>query len=122
IHDHGDGHDHHEHEHGAHDPHVWLGIPEAVILADGIRDELAQLDPAHADGYRRRAAALADRLHRLQADGTAALAAKHEKARLLTHHDALRYFARSFGAEVVDAIELPGHEPSGKRLTELVNL
>jgi ABC-type Zn uptake system ZnuABC Zn-binding protein ZnuA len=118
VHGHGDGH-----EHGAHDPHVWLGIPEAILLADGIRDELAQLDPAHADGYRRRAAALADRLHKLQADGTAALAAKQEKPpRLLTHHDALRYFARSFGAEVVAAIRMPGGEPSAKRLNELVGL
>jgi ABC-type Zn uptake system ZnuABC Zn-binding protein ZnuA len=34
----------------------------------------------------------------------------------------LRYFARSFGAEIVGAIEMPGHEPSPKRLNELVKL
>ena len=32
------------------------------------------------------------------------------------------YFARSFGAEIVDAIELPGREPSGKRLNQLVEI
>jgi ABC-type Zn uptake system ZnuABC Zn-binding protein ZnuA len=121
AHDHA-GHDHHGHQHGAHDPHVWLGVPEAILLAEGVRDELTKLDAAHADGYRQRTAALADRLRKLQADGTAALAAKKEKARLLTHHDALRYFARSFGAEIVGAIEMSGHEPSPKRLNELVKL
>jgi ABC-type Zn uptake system ZnuABC Zn-binding protein ZnuA len=122
-HDHADGSAHdHAHSHGAHDPHVWLGVPEAIAFVEGIRDELTKLDPAHADGYRQRAVALTDRLNKLQADGKAAIAAKHEKARLLTHHDALRYFGRTFGAEIVDAIEMPGHEPSAKRLNELVKL
>jgi ABC-type Zn uptake system ZnuABC Zn-binding protein ZnuA len=117
-------HDHegadHKHEHGAHDPHVWLGIPEAVHMATAIRDALSEVDPSHADGYAKRTAALTERLHKLQADGRKALAGKD--ARMLTHHDALRYFARSFGAEVVDAIEMPGREPSGQRLAELVKL
>jgi ABC-type Zn uptake system ZnuABC Zn-binding protein ZnuA len=114
------GHEHHHH--GAHDPHVWLGVPEAVHMVGAIQRALAEADPPHADGYAKRATALTDRLHALQADGKKMLAAKSEKARLLTQHDALRYFARSFGAEVVDAIELPGREPSGKRLAELVKL
>ena len=39
-HDHtpGDGH----HHHGEHDPHVWLGLPEAVIMVNCIRDELSR--------------------------------------------------------------------------------
>jgi ABC-type Zn uptake system ZnuABC Zn-binding protein ZnuA len=112
----------HAHSHGTHDPHVWLGVPEAIHMAEAIRDELTQLDPQHADGYKQRTAALTDRLRKLQAEGQALLKAKKEKARMLTHHDALRYFARSFGAEVAGAIEMPGREPSAKRLNELVDL
>jgi ABC-type Zn uptake system ZnuABC Zn-binding protein ZnuA len=119
------GHEHegeaHKHDHG-YDPHVWLGIPEAIAMADAIRAELTSLDPAHAAGYQQRADALVNRLKALQAEGQALLSAKTEKARLLTHHDSLYYFARSVGAEVVDAIELPGKEPSGKRLTALVEV
>jgi zinc transport system substrate-binding protein len=114
------GHDGHEHHHGANDPHVWLGIPEAVHMIGKIRAELAEADPAHADGYNKRAAALTDRLLALQADGKKQLAAKTEKARLLTQHDALRYFARTFGVEVVGAIELPGREPGAKQLADIV--
>jgi ABC-type Zn uptake system ZnuABC Zn-binding protein ZnuA len=120
------GHEHektadHDHDHGF-DPHVWLGIPEAVIMVDVIRGELAALDPAHADGYKKRAEALTSRLNALKAEGKAMLDSKNEKARLLTYHDSLHYFARAFGIEIVDAIELPGREPSGKRLNQLVEL
>ncbi|HEY1377864.1 MAG TPA: metal ABC transporter substrate-binding protein [Gemmataceae bacterium] len=116
-HDHGD-----KHEHGAHDPHVWLGIPEAVHMVGAIRDALTEADPAHKDGYAKRADALTGRLLQLQAEGRDMLRNKSEKARLLTQHDAMRYFARSFGAEVVGVIDLPGQEPSGQRLRELVKL
>lgn len=119
-HDHGDGQET-EHHHAS-DPHVWLGIPEAIVMVEGIRDELRQIDPSHAGGYTERASALVGRLKKLQEEGKARLAAKKEKARLLTHHDALRYFARSFGVEVADSIELPGKEPSAKRLAELVDM
>lgn len=120
------GHEHkqgekHDHDHG-YDPHVWMGIPEAIAMVDMIRAELSQIDPAHADGYKKRAEALTERLTKLQAEGKAQLEAKKEKARLLTHHDSLHYFARCFGAEIVDAIELPGREPSGKRLNQLVEI
>jgi ABC-type Zn uptake system ZnuABC Zn-binding protein ZnuA len=120
------GHEHkqseqHDHDHG-YDPHVWMGIPEAIAIVEMIRAELTQIDPAHADGYKQRAEALIGRLTKLQGEGRAQLEAKKEKARLLTHHDSLHYFARSFGAEIVDAIELPGREPSGKRLNQLVEI
>jgi zinc transport system substrate-binding protein len=120
------GHEHaktaeHDHDHGF-DPHVWMGIPEAILMVEAIRAELTDLDPNHAAGYKQRAEALTSRLGALQSEGKALLEAKKEKARLLTHHDSLHYFARCFGIEIVDAIELPGREPSGKRLNQLVEI
>jgi zinc transport system substrate-binding protein len=113
---------HDGHDHGDVDPHVWLGIPEAVNMVETIRDELAALDPPHADGYRRRAAETAERLRKLQAEGKAQLAAKAEKPRLLSFHDALYYFARSFDVVIEGYIEAPGQEPSAKRVKDLVAL
>lgn len=117
------GHEHApgDHDHG-YDPHVWMGLPEAIAMVETIRAELTALDPAHAEGYKKRAAALTERLNKLLAEGKAQLAAKSEKARLLTHHDSQHYLARCIGAEIVDAIELPGREPSGKRLNQLVEV
>ena len=118
------GHEHEksdDHDHGF-DPHVWLGIPEAIIMVDTIRGELTALDPSHAEGYKKRAESLTARLNALQAEGKTLLETKKEKARLLTYHDSLHYFARAFGIEIVDAIELPGRDPSGKRLNQLVEI
>lgn len=117
-HDHSDGHKH-DHEHG-YDPHVWLGIPEAIAMAGAIRDQLSALDPAHAAGYASRAGALTERLTQLQEKGKALIASKKVKPRVLTHHDSMRYFARTFGIDIVDSIEMPGREPSAARLNELV--
>ncbi|MBX7106287.1 MAG: zinc ABC transporter substrate-binding protein [Gemmataceae bacterium] len=118
------GKDHaHEHNHGEveYDPHVWLGPGEAAQFATMIGTELAAADPAHAAGYKARAAALVDRLTKLQDDGRKQLAAKSEKAKLISFHDSLHYFARGFGAEVVDSIEAPGQEPSPKKIAALVD-
>ncbi len=115
-HDHSDGQ---KHDHG-YDPHVWLGVPEAMAMVGAIANELSYLDPAHAAGYSARAAALTERLAQLQDKGKALIASKAEKPRVLTHHDSMRYFARTFGIEIVDSIEMPGREPSAARLNELV--
>lgn len=115
------GHSHagHEHEHG-YDPHVWLGIPEAVRFTEVIADELSRSDPAHAAGYQARAAVAIERLNKMLDEGKAMLAAKSEKPRLITFHDSLQYFARAFGIEIADTIEAPGQEPSPKKLAKLV--
>jgi ABC-type Zn uptake system ZnuABC Zn-binding protein ZnuA len=116
------GQDHnHQHDHGNFDPHVWLGIPEAIRMIEGVRDELSKIDSSHAAVYQQRAADAIARLTQLQDDGKAQLAAKSEKPKLITFHDSLHYFARSFGIEVLDSIEAPGQEPSPKKLNSIVD-
>lgn len=118
-------HDHegeeHEHEHGI-DPHVWLGIPEAIMMVEKIRDELAEADAANAENYRRRTSEYVERLKTLQQKGRELL--KGKKARkLVTFHDSLRYFARSFDLDIVDVIEVaPGSEPGVQKLKDLVKV
>src|SRR5262249_33906331 len=46
----------HGHHHGEYDPHVWLGLPEAIQMVKQIAKELAEIDPPHATGYEQRAA------------------------------------------------------------------
>jgi ABC-type Zn uptake system ZnuABC Zn-binding protein ZnuA len=118
----GDDHDEHEHdhEHGHYDPHVWLGIPEAVFMVQKIRDELIRKDPVHKSGYTRRAADYIEELKKLQKDGLAALHAKKNR-KLITMHESLRYFARTFRLKVVDSIQpRPGVEADANKLGKLV--
>jgi ABC-type Zn uptake system ZnuABC Zn-binding protein ZnuA len=109
------------HPPGSDDPHVWLGIPEAIEMVHCVRDALKKKDPAHAADYDCRADAYVENLKKLHADGRKQLADKNVK--LISTHESLTYFARSFGITVVGSIQLaPGDEPSGDRLRELAQL
>jgi zinc transport system substrate-binding protein len=114
------GHGNHEHATGR-DPHVWLGVPQAIEIVAQIRDQLKEKDPTHADAYGRRAAEYTARLHQLQVDGKAML--KGKKNDLVAFHDALGYFATSFGLDVAGVLEMqPGVEPSATQMAQLVGL
>lgn len=120
----------HEHEHGGDqphvhgkwDPHVWLGLPEMVAMAGTVRDELSKIDPDHAAEYSKNTEAYTARLKALHEDGKKMLAAKKSR-RLVSFHEALGYFARSFGLEIAAVIEPgAGDEPSPKHVARIVEL
>lgn len=118
-HAHGPG-QHHHHHHGEFDPHIWLGIPEAIQMVQRIRDELTQADPAQAARYEHNAAAYIERLRQLHEEGRAAFKDKKNR-RLITFHESLGYFARAFGLEIVDSIQAtPGVEPDSGKIARLV--
>jgi ABC-type Zn uptake system ZnuABC Zn-binding protein ZnuA len=121
-HDHGEeGHAHH-HDHGDFDPHVWLGPEEAALMVTLLQEQLAALDPSHADAYADRAEAYRQELKKLHEDGKAMFQDKQEKT-ILTFHESLGYFARSFGLEIAGAIEImPGVEPGPNKLKKLIDL
>lgn len=111
-----------KHGHGEYDPHVWLGIPEAIHMTEAVRDALKAANPAKAADCDRRAAAYIATLQQLQAEGQSALAGKKEK-KIVTFHDSLRYFARSFGLEVVSAVQpRAGEDPDAVRMKKLIDL
>lgn len=108
------------HEHGK-DPHVWLGPDLAVKLVEGIRDEFAEADPAHADAHKARAGEYVGKLNALLADGRAMLKDKADR-KIVTSHESLEYFAAAFGLSVSDVImTTPGREPTAKELAALVD-
>jgi manganese/zinc/iron transport system substrate-binding protein len=87
---------------GQPDPHVWFDVRLWSHAVAKARDVLAEADPAHAAGYRRRAAAYLDALGALDRELRARIAAIPEGRRVLvTAHDAFGYFGRAYGFEVV---------------------
>jgi ABC-type Zn uptake system ZnuABC Zn-binding protein ZnuA len=108
-------------QHGPNDPHTWLGIPQAIGMVRVIRDALIEADPKGAEGYRQRAADYTKKLEKLQADGKEMLRSKKER-RLLSFHDSLRYFCKSFDLDDPRAITVEGDEPSLAELGELLAL
>jgi zinc transport system substrate-binding protein len=118
-HDHSHAEGGHAHHHGKWDPHIWLGIPEVITMVNNIRDELCEIDSAHADEYKKNAEGYIATLTKLHEDGKKLLADKKVK-RIISFHEALGYFARSFDLEIADVIETgPGDEPSTAHLAAI---
>jgi ABC-type Zn uptake system ZnuABC Zn-binding protein ZnuA len=110
------------HRHGDLDPHVWLGTEQVVAMVGLIRDELIKIDEAHADEYRKNAAAYVEKVRKLGTDGKKMFADKKTR-QIISFHDALSYFADSFGLEIADVIETgPGDNPTQRHLAHLVEL
>ncbi|WP_370109838.1 metal ABC transporter solute-binding protein, Zn/Mn family [Streptacidiphilus sp. MAP12-33] len=114
-----EGHDGHDHAHEGADPHLWLDPTRYALVANGVADQLAATDPAHAADYRANAAALTGKLKSLDADYRTGLAgcARHD---VLTSHAAFGYLAGAYGLHQLSVSGLdPEAEPSAARLAAI---
>lgn len=107
-------------EEGPYDPHYWLTIPNAKIIAKTIADDLAARWPEHARIF-------SDNLETYQQALDAADAEIRSTLRdipnknIVTFHDAWYYFADEYGLIVAGTFEpTAGREPTPQYLAELV--
>ncbi len=113
-------HDHHGHDHtGSPDPHVWLSPPLVRVMAEKIRDELIEADPAHAAAYRRNYRAFAEEINQVDSQILRLLAEKTAGARFFVYHPAWGYFAVTYGLEQVP-IESEGKKPGPREMAALI--
>ena len=119
-HEHGD-HAHHHHHDSEWDPHVWLGVSQAKVMVDEICKKLSDLDPDNADHFKKNAETYKARLDKeVQQYGEEKLK-PFENRNLVSMHESLKYFARSFGLNVVDSIQAqPGVTADAKRIAKLI--
>jgi ABC-type Zn uptake system ZnuABC Zn-binding protein ZnuA len=96
------------------DPHVWMDPTRVAAAVPSLAGALAEADPDHAAGYRRRAERYAKRLRSL--DGRMARTLKRippQDRELVTSHDAVGYFADRYGFDVV-ATAFPATGPEAE--------
>jgi ABC-type Zn uptake system ZnuABC Zn-binding protein ZnuA len=87
------------------DPHWWQSPRNAVTAIAEIETALTHADPEHRDAYIRATEAYWTKLRRLDR-GVRACIAKIPPAqrKLVTTHDALGYYARRYGLEVIGTV------------------
>ncbi len=109
---------------GHFDPHVWMDPRGWAKAVEVIRDELAKVEPAEAEGYGTRGDAYLGRLAELDAYAERVLAAVPPERRVLvTAHDAFGYFGRRYGFEVLGIQGLSTESEAGlQRVEELVGI
>jgi zinc transport system substrate-binding protein len=114
------GHDHHNHDHGNKDPHYWLGVPQATFSIRQLAGELGKSNPDLKAKVDANAEELIKTLQDLKSGMVERLKNKTDR-KVITMHESMGYFARSFGFKVVDVIQVdPGAEPSAPRLVKLL--
>lgn len=116
--DHADD-DHADHDHGPRDPHFWLDPVRYGHVAEAIAEQLATVDPDHAEDYRTNAVAVVADLTTLDEEITAGLASC-ESRDLVTTHEAFGYLAHRYDLNQLGITGIsPDTEPSPARLAEV---
>jgi ABC-type Zn uptake system ZnuABC Zn-binding protein ZnuA len=87
------------------DPHWWQDPANAIRALERIRGRLSTIDAGGRPVYRRNAERAIEALRRLDRDIAACVErVPPAKRKIVTTHDALGYFARRYGIEVVGAV------------------
>jgi len=125
AHDHAEGeaHDHSEEELVA-DPHIWHSAVNNAAIAAVIATSLAKVNPDQAEIYTQTATTLTDQFTALDTWIQAQVnTIPTGDRKLVTTHDAFRYYADVYGIEVKGALGGLSTEaqPSAATLTDLVD-
>lgn len=109
-------------EGGKPNPHLWTNPPMAKQYTELVRDVLVRMDPENADAYEANASAYTAKLDALDAAvRTASETMTPAQRKLLTYHDAYAYFAKTYGWEVIGAIQPSSfEEPTPREVADLI--
>ncbi|OGS06976.1 MAG: hypothetical protein A2270_00905 [Elusimicrobia bacterium RIFOXYA12_FULL_51_18] len=103
------------------DPHIWLDLDNAGVMAGNILAALENKDPSNKDLYQRAAAAYRGRLAALDTAYKTGLSACRTKEIIYGGHYAFGYLARRYGLKYLAAQGLsPDSEPTARDLVALV--
>jgi len=108
--------------HSQGNPHYWLNPENGVIIANNILNALIKIDPANSEYYR-------SNFNRFKQGTDSRLInwkdkmGRIEVKKLIGYHSSWVYFADAFGLTISGYVEpLPGIPPTGKHLSELINI
>ena len=129
-------HDHdHDHDHGeppaqpngvpTPDPHVWHNPQHGIQLTMIVAEQLSRLVPSQADRYQQQSQRIIAELKQLDRwIRTQVATVPSDRRKLITTHDALRYYAQAYGFEVKGALSglSTDKRPTPSDLAALVKL
>ena len=104
------------------DPHIWLDIDNAILMARTITDSLKQSDPQNFDAYESRFKNYESELQKIDAEYNTALATCQSRNLFYGGHYALGYLMKRYNLNYVAAQGVsPDAEPSARDLADLVD-
>ncbi len=121
---HHDEHDHsHDgHDHGHFDPHYWMDVENALVMAENIAETMVELDADNAKVYQENGEEARQELQVLD-DLLETYREGLDVPGLITFHDGFRYFCHAYDLELLESIEEEaGSEASAKEIVEITHL
>ncbi|MBN8235981.1 zinc ABC transporter substrate-binding protein [Halobacillus kuroshimensis] len=121
--EHAEHEDSHEgHDHGENDPHVWLDPVRSIELAEGIKEQLIELNPEKEDLYEENFQTLKGKLTALDEQFHKQVESQ-PKDKIIVSHAAYGYWEEAYGIDQIAVSGLsPTNEPSQKDLEEIIEL
>ncbi len=107
---------------GKPDPHAWQDLTNGRLYVRNIAEALAKADPARASDYHRRGQAYDEELKALDLWVRGEVGRVPDaRRRIITSHDAFRYFAKAYGVTFLAPVGLGTEsEPTASGLAGLV--
>lgn len=109
------------------DPHAWQDVTNVILYTQNVRDALVAMDPANKPLYESNANDYIQKLQALDAwVKEQVVLIPVDKRKLVTNHDALGYFARRYGFQIIGAVipsaTTEAADPSAKETADLLNI
>ncbi|MBI4051628.1 MAG: zinc ABC transporter substrate-binding protein [Elusimicrobia bacterium] len=102
-------------------PHFWLDPANGRIIALNISNKLSELDPSHAEDYKKNLALFQTRLTQKEKEWDR-LVPELKGLKVVTYHNSWPNFAKRFGIQVVNFVEpKPGIPPSPAHVQSLIH-
>lgn len=105
------------------DPHYWLSIPNAKLIAQNITDDLSNRFPEYKNDFSQNLQEYLIKLEAADAEIRIILSHDVENISLITMHDAWYYFCGEYNLFLVGSFEpTAGREPTPSYLASIIDL
>ncbi len=106
--------------HGEEDPHYWLSVTHAIVIASNIKTDLSSRYPEYEETFTINLADYSSKLVETDLEIRRVLG-EIENRGLITLHDAWYYFAEEYDLDIVGTFEpTAGREPTPQYLADLI--
>ncbi len=101
-------------------PHIWLDPENGKIIAKKIKDALTLISPSNNEYFKENLDAYIEKIDKVEKIVEKEISSLPDK-RVISSLPSFVYFYKRFGIEEMGrVVELPGHEPSLKKIRDLI--
>lgn len=105
------------------DPHIWLDISNAKIMANNILNGLINIDPHNKNYYIKNSIHYINKLDSLDKEYTKTLNKRKKHIIISSGHNAFNYLSKKYDFKCIAPLSLsPDSEPSPKKISQIISL